>query len=130
MLLVLDVTLGDDTLVPYNGSGSQSRLPRANDFLQGHALAFPSTCGEGDLRIQCLLWSACSVIGISDGVSTEHEVVRRIVFVHDTLHENHARMRRIQNLFQLAVTARLNATQRITPSLIARCRLTLSRHLT
>src|ERR1700758_3846074 len=47
-------------------------------------------------------WNGPKVGSDCDGVSTEHQVVWRIVFVHDTFHENHARMRRIQHLFQLA----------------------------
>ena len=47
-----------------------------------------------------------SVIGIGERVSTDGRVDRRIVLVHDRVHEDHVRMRRAQHLLQF--TAGLN----------------------
>src|SRR5262245_30823714 len=58
------------------------------------------SCRQWDLRIHYGLWPACSEVGVGDRMTTEDQVQRRIVFVHDALHKDHARMRRVQHLLK------------------------------
>src|SRR5215469_16281805 len=59
-------------------------------------------CRKRDLRIRCCLWPGYSVIGIRESVTTGDQIDWCIVLVHDRLHENHARMRSVQHLLQIA----------------------------
>src|SRR5262245_3451883 len=95
-------------------TGSVSPAPAAGetlnpgDTISPHFLALrgesacrsPVSSRQWDLRIHCGLWPACSVVGVGDRVTTEDQIERRIVFVHDALHKDHARMRRVQHLLK------------------------------
>src|SRR5215472_7549437 len=61
---------------------------------------FSSPCRQWDLGIRCGLWPGYPVIRIGERVTTDDQIDWRIVLVHDRLHEDHARMRRVQHLLQ------------------------------
>ena len=57
-------------------------------------------CRKWDLRIRCRLRPGYSVIRIGERVTTDDQIDWGIVLVHDRFHEDHARMRRVQDLLE------------------------------
>src|SRR5262245_39821200 len=76
-----------EMIVGYNSAGES-------------AFRSPFRFRQWDLRIHCCLRPACPVVGVGDRVTTEDEIERRIVFVHDAHHKDHARMQRVQHLLK------------------------------
>src|SRR5262249_28448662 len=77
------------------------KLPRRFVMQELAGLLLTVLCGQWDLRIHCSLWPACSVVGLGDRVTTEDQIERRIVLVHDALHKDHSRMWSLQYLLKI-----------------------------